>query len=1326
MSFKRIIKRSIAIIVLISAVLVGGAWILVHTAPVSRFLLTKAVTRIEKGIGSKVHVGRMSVGWTHLSVELHDVVIGGREGPTEPPFFSAQRVSVQVEILPLFRKKLHFAFIRLDRPLIRFLIDRNGNSNIPHPGSSNPHSSTIKTLLNLEVRDFTLRSGELDLRDETIPLSAELHELQSQLKFDTGQQAYDGSIAYAHGTFSSGTLPATEHGLHANFTLTDSSLDLRPLSVNFGGSHFDATLRFTTSSPLHLAGNYQADIYSKDLSSGIGATLPIRGEFLTGGTLDYQSNVNATFTDSLSVAGEVRSHAVAVQYRQAASEIRDAYARYSLTRGTLRAWNVRGRALEGTIAANFEMPRLENHAQWSADASLQGANLSVLTRVAQTEYPTIQRVRPAGIANVTVTLNNGSAGTQLHALATIKNRSPEPARGTEIPVTGRIDVRYDSSKEIATFRQTSLEAGATRVNLAGTLSRTAHLNVQATTTDLHQLSEMATSVGLAFRSPRKSPRTPLTAAGFHGLDGAMQVKGTVSGRVQNPRVEGQLAAQNLKFDGTSWTSLDARFALSSSQAALQNGVLRNGAGAYANFDGQIGLHGWRLMPQSKILFRSSIRRLSIAEVGRISGKNYPMTGSLDATVAISGVKSSLSGSGEFQVSRASVWNQNVDSLKGKVQFAGQSVQLSAQAQIPAGTITAKFEYALNTRSFQGNVKAPALNLGRLHLAALQKFGVSGTLKTSMSGHGTIAQPFLSGSFELANFETRGIVISQVQAHFQLAGRHAAFSAKASEANTEASLSGETDLTGQYPLHAKLDVPSLSLGPLLASYSKTARQVQGQTSIHLSVDGPLKNPAAVRAHVDVPNLTLTYESVRLGLTRPLDIDYVNGVATVNPTELKGTGTDLNISGRIPVRNRAMSASFAMDGTVDLSALQTFSPSIQSSGQVRVHLSSGGNTGPFSSQFTGQVRVENASFFTPSSPVGLEKLNAVLLLSNERLDIKQFSAQIGGGTLTANGSIGLRHDAPFNIALQGNRIRIRYPQGIRSVLSANLQLNGNATASQLSGRVLLDQLSFTQQFDMATLMSGFSGNPGVPNASPFMRQMKLNVSLQSTREVQLASNQLSMNGSANLNIVGTAADPVILGRIGLTGGAVFFMGKRYEVQNGTISFANPARTEPVLDVYVQTTVRQYDITLNFVGPIDRLRTNYTSVPPLSPSDIINMLAFGKTTEEAAAAGSTPASVGAESVIAQGVGSQISGKLQNLTGLSQLTISPTVGGNQSGPGAQIGIQKQVTGNLLLTFSTDVTATQNTAVQLQYSATQHISVSVLRDQNGGYALDIRIRRSF
>ena len=156
-----------------------------------------------------------------------------------------------------------------------------------------------------------------------------------------------------------------------------------------------------------------------------------------------------------------------------------------------------------------------------------------------------------------------------------------------------------------------------------------------------------------------------------------------------------------------------------------------------------------------------------------------------------------------------------------------------------------------------------------------------------------------------------------------------------------------------------------------------------------------------------------------------------------------------------------------------------------------------------------------------------------------------------------------------------------------------------------------------------------------------------------------------------------------------------------------------------------MQQYNIGLNFVGPLNKLRTNYTSDPPLPSADIIHLVAFGKTSEQSATSPSTPAALGAQSVLAQGVSGQISNKLEQLTGISQLTIDP-LSNSQTNPGSQVAIQQHITGNLLLTFSTDLTSTQNQSIQVQYRAKKNLSISVLRDQYGGYAADVRIHKTF
>jgi translocation and assembly module TamB len=239
------------------------------------------------------------------------------------------------------------------------------------------------------------------------------------------------------------------------------------------------------------------------------------------------------------------------------------------------------------------------------------------------------------------------------------------------------------------------------------------------------------------------------------------------------------------------------------------------------------------------------------------------------------------------------------------------------------------------------------------------------------------------------------------------------------------------------------------------------------------------------------------------------------------------------------------------------------------------------------------------------------------------------------------------------------------------------------------------------------------------------VKLSVAVQSAEDLNLASGQVSIAGSASLNAVGTLANPIILGRISLTSGEVFFLGKRFEIQSGTIAFANTVRTEPVVSLYVNTVVDRYTITVNLTGPIDRLKITYTSDPSLSTADIINLLAFGQTTADAASNASTPASVAAESAVASAAGSQVASQIQRLTGISQLTVNP-LGGNNQNPGSQVAVQQRVSGNILLTFSTDVTSAQNQSIQVQYQVKRNVSISVLRDEYGGYGVDVRYHKAF
>jgi len=165
----------------------------------------------------------------------------------------------------------------------------------------------------------------------------------------------------------------------------------------------------------------------------------------------------------------------------------------------------------------------------------------------------------------------------------------------------------------------------------------------------------------------------------------------------------------------------------------------------------------------------------------------------------------------------------------------------------------------------------------------------------------------------------------------------------------------------------------------------------------------------------------------------------------------------------------------------------------------------------------------------------------------------------------------------------------------------------------------------------------------------------------------------------------------------------------------------RQWPEVNLLITTTIKQYNLSLTIVGPIDKLRTSYVSDPALPPVDVINLIARGQTTEE-----TTPTSLGANSILAQGLASQVSSQIGKLAGISSLTIDPLIGGDNRNPSARIAIQQRVTKNFIFTFSTDITSAQREVIQGEYQLNRRWSVSATRDENGGVAFDAKFHKVF
>ena len=725
----------------------------------------------------------------------------------------------------------------------------------------------------------------------------------------------------------------------------------------------------------------------------------------------------------------------------------------------------------------------------------------------------------------------------------------------------------------------------------------------------------------------------------------------------------------------------------------------------------------------------------MAELARAANASLPVSGTLNANITAHGTQLNPVGQGDINLHNATISGEPIQLADVRFQGTGNTVHANLHVQSAAGSAQGDVTYYPNQQGYDAQFRATNVRLERVKTLRDRNLQLSGTMNLTASGRGTLQDPQAQASLTIPQLSVQQQKISNINFQGSVANHRANFTLNSAVSNTPLKAQGTVALTGDYYADAKLDTPVIPLQPLLATYAPAqAANISGQTEIHASLRGPLKNKALLEAHLNIPTLAVNYRStatdsgapvnLQIAAVSPIHADYANGVLDLQPGEIKGTATDVRFQGRMPLNSNAPST-LGVVGTVDLTLAQMFDPDVTSGGQLQFDIHAAGQ--PSTKDVEGQIRIVNAKFATTDAPVGLSNGNGVLTLHRDRIDISKFTGQIGGGTVTASGGVTYRPAVQFYVGLKGNDVRLLYPPTVRTGLSANLVMTGNLDSAMLQGQVNIESMSFTPDFDLSKFIAQFNGVSTPPPTQGFADNLKLNISLRSASELRASSQQVSIEGSANLHVIGTANNPVIVGRTNLTGGDLIFLGNRYVVQGGTIAFVNAVETTPVVNLQVNTTVQQYNVAMRFQGPLDRLHTEYTSDPSLPPADIIHLLAFGTTEEAANASPSQSNALGAEGVVASQVSSQITDRVQKAFGISQLSVDPQLQqtANQP-PGAVVTIQQRVTSNLFVTFSTDVTATQNTQVQVQYRLSPKWSISGVRDQNGGFGLDGRFHKDF
>lgn len=915
----------------------------------------------------------------------------------------------------------------------------------------------------------------------------------------------------------------------------------------------------------------------------------------------------------------------------------------------------------------------------------------------------------------------------------------------EAPTGGIIDATYVQSTGSVDLRALRLNMPSSYVDAHGhigayPLHSASAISIDVASQNLAEFDSVLRDLGLRRAGHDGAAALPASLGGraeFHGMWTGSLIDPHLGGTLTASNVTLQLPSSSANASAPARTlhldTIDATGSYSAARISIDHGQLTHGA-AHIALDGSLSaaessLHGAHPGFDSNSALRMHVNasRVRAEELLPLLGASYPVSGDLNAQFQTDGPIHALEGSGWVEIDRGVVYDEPIARIRANGKVSGSLIQLTSVAvNDKAGKITASGNYDIHSGRFQLNAQGSGIDLSRLQ--HLKQFGtVTGSLGFSISGSGTADDPRLQAQGSLAGLTVGGEAVGNVQMQAHTADRLATYDLSTHFESAKLTAHGQTALNADYTTRANLEFAQFNIAGLLRMAKVPGLTGESQLAGTLNVEGPLAHPDKMRGDLRLQNLAITLAGVQLHGDGPLHAVLANSRIALDPLHIVGDQTDLRAQLGLDLNGRRQ-LDLAASGSINLKLAETLDPDLTASGtttfQIEAH-------GPLANPgMRGRVEFQNASLALEDLPNSLSHLQGTLEFNQNRLEVRSLTATTGGGQLSVTGYLAYQHGIFADLAVTGRGVRIRYPQGVSSLADANLQLQGTQNNLLLSGGIMITRFSISQDMDITALASRTSKVQPVVSPDAPSNHVRLDVRIQSSPQLNFQNAFAKLAGDVDLRLRGTVAAPSLLGRISVTEGNALIAGTRYELQRGDITFTNPVRIEPNIDLNATARVEDYDITLGLHGSPEKMAVSYRSDPPLPEADVVALLALGRTQNQRQIYGQQQEQASAnpttDALLGGALNATVSSRVQKLFGAGSVKVDPTYLGALGNSTTRITVEEQLGKSVTLTYATDVNTTAQQLLQAEIAINRHVSLLVARDESGVFSMVIKATRRY
>jgi len=849
-----------------------------------------------------------------------------------------------------------------------------------------------------------------------------------------------------------------------------------------------------------------------------------------------------------------------------------------------------------------------------------------------------------------------------------------------------------------------------------------------------------------------------------GLRGILNLDANIAAEVSQPAAETEIqltalnanvAAHNLEMQGKSLGDFTA--AAATAGTTLHYNVDSNFAGSSIKVNGQSLLTG-----DHQTSATASIANLPIDRALAVAGRrDVPVKGMLTANAQLSGTLQNPQGSGTASIVNGSAYNEPFTRVQASVNYTPVAIELT-QFRVDDGAsnleVSGSFSHPagdLQDGQVRFRARSNEIQLARIHTLADARPGLAGAVQLTADCAATLhrnAAPTLSAlnaQLSAHNLSMQNQPLGNLTATAETQGKAVAFNLNSDLAKARINASGRLEMAAGYPIDGKLSFNGVTWSGLSPLLTGKAQAFEASLDGQVTVSGPTANPDALRGGLQLTKLEA--HSIATGTAKAPRVSFemhndgnieaalANSIVTVRSFRVTGPYANLAIGGSAALRNaggQPQPLNLKANGSVKLEMLEAFDPDIFSSGAVTLNAAvSGSSDKPV---VHGRLQLQNASFNLMSLPNGLSNANGTVNFNGSEAVIENLTGQTGGGKVTLAGFVSYAGpETHFRIQANGSHVHVDYPDSVTTEANARLTLAGTASRSLLSGNVTVLSVAIHSQGDIGSILTSAATPPSTSAPSTgLLAGVRFDVRIQTSTGIQFRSDLAqNLQAYAELSLRGSPDSPGMLGRLSVNSGDLVFFGATYTVDQGTITFSNPNKIDPIVNLNLETSAQGVDVTINVAGPMDKLKLTYHSDPPLEFQQLVSLLAAGKTptTDPVIASQQPPApeqnmeQAGVSAVLGQAVANPISGRLQRLFGVSKISIDPQIVGTTSNnPQATLTLQQQVTHNITFTYIQDVSQSTPSGIRVEWTISPQYSVVAQRDIYGEFAIDLFYKKRF